>query len=172
MMKCSNLFSAFNKVLKWGGLNTSSLLLVLFFGLLLFILLPQHGPQPWVVSPHPAILQDSMSLPVLQTQTNGTAQWIDPTQPEATSYKVLASDHAPKRGRHPKPGKKNFTGVLSLNTASSQALQQISGIGPKMADRIIAYRKQHGSFHTLEELMNVSGIGPKKYAKMQAHLKL
>ena len=52
--------------------------------------------------------------------------------------------------------------ILDLNTATSEQLQQLPGIGPVIAERIIAYRTENGPFSTVGELMNVSGIGEKK----------
>lgn len=52
-------------------------------------------------------------------------------------------------------------GRIDVNTASAEDLQSISGIGPALADRIVAYRTQYGAFRRLEDLENVRGIGPK-----------
>ncbi|MBI4971239.1 MAG: helix-hairpin-helix domain-containing protein [Candidatus Omnitrophica bacterium] len=57
--------------------------------------------------------------------------------------------------------------VINLNTADSAALQQIKGIGPKMAERVIAYRTEHGRFQKPEELVNVKGIGPVKFERIK-----
>ena len=51
---------------------------------------------------------------------------------------------------------------LDLNTATREELMELPGIGEVTADRILAYRRDHGSFSSVEELLNVSGIGPKK----------
>lgn len=51
------------------------------------------------------------------------------------------------------------TGTVSLNTATSSELQTLPGIGPALADRILAHREQYGPFHSVEELLEVSGIG-------------
>ena len=48
---------------------------------------------------------------------------------------------------------------LNLNTAAKEELEKLDGIGPVLAERIIDYRTEHGSFQTLEDLMNVKGIG-------------
>ena len=57
--------------------------------------------------------------------------------------------------------------VINLNTADSAGLQQIKGIGPKMAERVIAYRAEHGRFQKPEELVNVRGIGPVKFERIK-----
>jgi len=57
--------------------------------------------------------------------------------------------------------------VININTADSTALQEIPGVGPVTADKIIAYRNENGSFHRKEDIKNVSGIGDKTYEKIK-----
>ncbi|WP_084157300.1 ComEA family DNA-binding protein [Haematomicrobium sanguinis] len=51
-------------------------------------------------------------------------------------------------------------GVVNLNSASSDDLQELPGIGPALAERIVQWRDENGGFRSVEELDNVSGIGP------------
>jgi competence protein ComEA len=51
--------------------------------------------------------------------------------------------------------------AINLNTADKAALESISGIGPAKANAIIEYREEHGSFKSVDELLNVKGVGPK-----------
>ena len=62
--------------------------------------------------------------------------------------------------------------VVSLNDADCKDFELLPGIGPVMAARIIEYRKLHGRFHSLEELMEVKGIGHKTLEKLKPYLKL
>lgn len=51
-------------------------------------------------------------------------------------------------------------GPLNINTADEAALQELPGIGPALAGRIVEFRDQNGPFTSLDELDAVSGIGP------------
>ncbi len=59
-----------------------------------------------------------------------------------------------------------------LNTASPALLQYISGIGPKLAEAIVAHRDAHGSFSELKDLMGVSGVGPKTFQQASGFLRI
>ena len=59
---------------------------------------------------------------------------------------------------------------VNLNTATKAQLQTIDGIGDKKADKIIAYRQEHGGFKTVEDLKNVDGFGDKTVAKIKDRL--
>ncbi|MHC8496454.1 MAG: helix-hairpin-helix domain-containing protein [Actinomycetes bacterium] len=51
-------------------------------------------------------------------------------------------------------------GLININTADIAALQQLSGIGPVLAQRIVDWRETHGQFADVEVLSEVAGIGP------------
>jgi competence protein ComEA len=61
---------------------------------------------------------------------------------------------------------------VNLNTATTTELMQLPRVGLKTAERIVAFRKQHGGFQRTEELMNVRGIGEKAFAKLKPFLAL
>lgn len=61
-------------------------------------------------------------------------------------------------------------GKININTADANTLEQIYGVGPVTARKIIDYREQHGSFQSIEELKNISGIGEKTFEKMQDYV--
>ena len=65
----------------------------------------------------------------------------------------------------------NRVGV-ELNTASKELLTFVSGLGPTLAERIVAYREERGLFRSLEGLKDVSGIGPKTFQQAAGFLRL
>ena len=56
---------------------------------------------------------------------------------------------------------------LNLNTATVAQLESLKGIGPELAERILDYKKEKGSFKSVSELGHVKGIGEKKLAQLQ-----
>ncbi len=59
---------------------------------------------------------------------------------------------------------------VNLNTATSEQLQQVPGIGPVTADKILQMRKSYGAFKSVDDLRAVRGIGPKRLEKMRKYL--
>jgi competence protein ComEA len=51
-------------------------------------------------------------------------------------------------------------GLISLSRADQATLETLPRIGPATAERIIAWRTEHGSFESVEDLLAISGIGP------------
>jgi competence protein ComEA len=56
---------------------------------------------------------------------------------------------------------------LSLSTATVEQLDQLDGIGPTLAQRIVAYRTEHGGFRSIGELREVEGIGEKRFESLK-----
>ncbi len=56
---------------------------------------------------------------------------------------------------------------VDVNTAGSEQLQALPGVGPVLAQHILDWRNQHGQFTSVAQLQDVSGIGPAKYAAIK-----
>ncbi|MDR1815369.1 MAG: helix-hairpin-helix domain-containing protein, partial [Clostridiales Family XIII bacterium] len=98
-----------------------------------------------------------------------------PTADEVLSGNVPTSagqggrqDAAPTAGTVGGSAAAAASGIVNINTADSDGLQQLSGVGPATAQKIIDYRNTYGAFLKPEDLMNVSGIGEKTFAKLKA----
>jgi competence protein ComEA len=63
-------------------------------------------------------------------------------------------------------------GSISLNTATQTQLESLPGVGPATAQKILEYRRAHGGFSSVEELLAVKGIGPKKLEAVRKFVKL
>ena len=59
---------------------------------------------------------------------------------------------------------------INLNTATALELQQVPGIGPATADKILKMRKSYGLFKSVDDLRAIKGIGPKRLEKMRKYI--
>lgn len=73
---------------------------------------------------------------------------------------VTDTTDQPKEEDHPQD-------ILNINTASSEQLQTLPGIGPAYAGRIIAWRNENGNFTSKDQLLEIKGIGEKRLAKIK-----
>ncbi|WP_125712742.1 helix-hairpin-helix domain-containing protein [Companilactobacillus kedongensis] len=59
---------------------------------------------------------------------------------------------------------------VNINTAKVEDFQSVTGIGPKKAEKIIAFREENGNFKDLKDLTKVSGIGDKTLESLKDQL--
>jgi competence protein ComEA len=57
--------------------------------------------------------------------------------------------------------------AVNINTASTDQLNALPGVGPKLAARIVDYRQKNGGFKKIEDLMQIQGIGEKNFLKLK-----
>ncbi len=65
----------------------------------------------------------------------------------------------------------NSVGV-DLNTAGKELLTYVSGLGPRLAQNIVNYRKEHGAFSSREELLKIPGLGSKVFEQCAGFLRI
>ena len=85
-----------------------------------------------------------------------------PSKEEASGVSITTSAQAMSAS--------SASSLINVNTANATELEEIPGIGPSLAQRIITYRAEQGSFKSIDELENVSGIGSKKIESMRAYV--
>lgn len=78
--------------------------------------------------------------------------------------------HAEAKLPAPAPAVKpvSVSSRININTADAATLVNLKGVGVKKAQAILAYRKSHGAFNSLEQFEAVPGIGPSIIAKNKA----
>src|SRR5690348_355868 len=59
---------------------------------------------------------------------------------------------------------------VNINTANAEELQQVPGIGPATAQKILQMRKSYGPFKSVDDLLAIRGLGQKRLDKMRKYL--
>ncbi|GEM_PF-3750540 len=84
------------------------------------------------------------------------------TPPVEVSPPAAAGFHPASPPREAAKGRKRPAFQVDLNQATWVELAQLPGVGPVLAKRIVEYRRRHGNFHRVEQLLRVRGIGPRR----------
>ena len=63
-----------------------------------------------------------------------------------------------------------LSSVINLNMAPATRLQALPGIGPMLAQRIVDYRQQIGTFRSVDQLLQVKGIGPVTFDRLKSQV--
>lgn len=77
---------------------------------------------------------------------------------------------------HPAEGETTSTAAetkaprIDLNTATAMDLEQLPGIGPTLSRRVVAYRRTHGPFTTVDDITRIRGVGEKTLARLRDQL--
>jgi competence protein ComEA len=61
---------------------------------------------------------------------------------------------------------------VDLNTATAEQLDALPGIGPSLAEAIVAFRQRHGRFRSVDQLLQVRGIGPSKLTDLRKRVRV
>ena len=118
--------------------------------------IPKTTPTPVVI-----VREVPVPVPATSTQSAPTSSTLSPApslsfgSPSSSSSATATpkkTDNLAQLRAHP----------VDLNHATSAQLQQLPGVGPKMAERILAYRSENGRFKSVSDLDKVKGFGEKK----------
>lgn len=96
------------------------------------------------------LLPDAGPLTINLARVVLDGEQIDPTAA------VVASGQVPENG-----------GPIELNSASADQLDELPGVGPVLADRIVSYRQDVGRFESVDQLQEVPGIGSSRMAELR-----
>lgn len=123
-------------------------------------------------------LRDGMLLKVPAQKAGGGKKAAQRVAGGASGKKAAAENVANKSGRNATDKRsasmvsaQGSAGRVRINSASASELQSLPGVGPALAQRIIAERSR-GRFASAEDLLRVSGIGKTKLEKMRAYVEV
>ncbi|HEY6584843.1 MAG TPA: ComEA family DNA-binding protein [Gaiellaceae bacterium] len=89
--------------------------------------------------------------------------------PVSDGTQVVVPRRAPPAapGAPPAEGPAAAAGPVHLNTATVEQLDELPGVGPVTAQKIVDYREQHGAFSSVDDLDAIPGIGPARLEQLR-----
>ena len=104
------------------------------------------------------ILQDGQKLYIPSMNDEKDVQYISTENGEGIIAETNIND------------KSGINKKVNINKASQSDLENIPGVGPSLAQKIISFRDENGKFKNVEDLKNVSGIGDKKFESIKDYV--
>ena len=99
------------------------------------------------------------------------------TSADAARMEPIAASASPGGSAAPAPNltppaatAASFAGRIDLNRAEVDQLHRLPGIGPALAARVVEFRRVHGPFATVDDLLQVKGIGPKRLDRLRGQV--
>ncbi|MFL5930229.1 MAG: helix-hairpin-helix domain-containing protein [Gaiellaceae bacterium] len=87
--------------------------------------------------------------------------------PVADGTQVVVPRRAPAAASGSGNAPETPAGPLHLNTATLEQLDELPGVGPSTAQKILDFRQQHGAFTSIDELDAIPGIGPARLEQLR-----
>jgi len=109
--------------------------------------------------PEDIIEEESPSAPTVPSEP------VEPVSEEP--FPIVEPEPEEEEQPVPEPPAPEVLAKININTADYEELQEITGVGPVIAQRIIDYRNENSLFLNIEELKNVKGIGDVSFEKMR-----
>lgn len=136
-------------------------------GLFLLGLGVRAWQQQSTLPPLPAQATTAWAAASRARVSDPSIQAIPPEKADAVSAapEVAPVKTVERRATAPRPIPR-----LNVNTATAAQLELLPRVGPKMAERIVAYRAAHGGFRRVQDLLAVKGIGEKTLALLEPHV--
>lgn len=110
-----------------------------------------HINVPKLASPTPVLANSTAPVTNTTPVSINSNSGSNVSLPNSGSTTTRSSSSSGKIG--PESGVK-----INVNTAAATELERLPGVGPTLSQRIVAYRNQHGPFHSLDDLHHVQGV--------------
>jgi competence protein ComEA len=98
-------------------------------------------------------------------------RWVSVTA-AAGIVAMLSIPAAAAQSVKAKPSLETKRVILDINRATTADFEKLPGIGPELARRIVTYRKEHGAFRRVEDLLAIRGMGEKKWRTLRPYLRV
>jgi competence protein ComEA len=95
---------------------------------------------------------------------------VDTQDVSPASVSESASPPSAEPENSPDSGDPYSGPTVNINEAGESELEELPGIGPVLARRIVEYRAENGNFETIYNILNVEGIGEKKFADIEEYI--
>ena len=119
----------------------------------------------WVGWPQPPFVRDIGASFVPVSKSLRVSQLLPTPETGVSSIDALRGSAV---NREPQSREPNGALVLvDLNLGSREELESLPGIGEKLAERIMSYRRLHGVFQQVDDIINVSGIGKMRRQQLE-----
>jgi len=113
----------------------------------------------------PADDADQARLNLAAPVTDGSMLWVPAEGEEAAGSPPPMPPEPRSIVSADSPEASGALAEVNVNTASAAELEALPGIGPSLAERIVAFRDAQGPFGAAEDLLAVPGIGPRTLAR-------
>lgn len=110
---------------------------------------------------------DTRLINLAQSLINEMHIYVPSVTEAGTSPPVIDLPAATANPLLQRAGGTGAAGLININTAGFEELQELPGIGPALAQRIIDYRLENGPFADITAIQDVSGIGPATFAELE-----
>jgi competence protein ComEA len=107
---------------------------------------------------------------LLDKNEKQSAQEAVPSENQAQQTDAQQTEAQQRASAQPQPADPDPR--IDVNTATSEQLQTLNGVGPVTAQKILDYRSSHGVFSSVDDLLDVPGIGPKTLEKLKPNLRV
>ncbi len=107
------------------------------------------------------------SAQVKQAESDIMARYTVPPEASTASLFSAEPDTTGPDSVHEERQKPLASGLININTATIEKLQELPGIGPAYASRIVEWRSINGKFTSKEQLMEIRGIGEKRLEQIR-----